>query len=317
MIRVGTALVSALLLSACWADDQSGTVIVRPTAETPGGFTLASTLAAPTYTKFADLTGDQAFTSACVFLSPLPAVVSLPDQGLAFSYTDATQTWAISGDGQNLSFGPADVDPSAPAGQPVYAKPGIDSFINRLRIQTPGIGGIGPLEYARTALVGSNSTGTTKNYTCVIGVPTLVTDVPPTSTVPYTAAYSGSVSRTILGAGGGTTSMSLGWSPITLSADLLTGQVTLTFHLIATPASGPNIDLGTVTGVADIDPATGGYYGTTWSSATLTSITGQFSGSFFGPQGKETALVLSLSATSASTSPAYTLRTTGTVVGFQ
>ncbi|WP_137862603.1 MULTISPECIES: hypothetical protein [unclassified Sphingomonas] len=317
MIRFGVALAGALLLSACWADDREGTVLVRPSADAPGGLRLAATVSAPTYTKFADQTGDQSFTSGCVRVAPPnSSTVGFPDTGLAFGYTASTQSWGVTGDGLSLSFGPADIDTSAPAGYPFYAKPGIGSFIDRLRIQTAGIVGIGPLEYARVVSVITNATGSSRTYTCLIGAPTLVTDLPTTPTVTYNAAYGGGATRTILG--GATSTLSLGKSGVTLGADLLTGQVTATIHLIGTPASGPDIDLGTVTGTANIDPATGGYYGWTWSSPTLSGITGQFSGRFYGPQGKETEFVLALEATSASTSPAYTLRiASGSVVGIR
>lgn len=320
MIRFGAALAGALLLSACWADDRDGTVTVRPSADAPGGFRLASTLATPTYPKFADLTGDRSFVSSCAkqILNTMPptyGAATLPDQGLAFAYTDATQVWAVTGDGLGLSFGPANVDTSLPSGFQAWAKPGIGSFTDRLRYQTVGIVGIGPFEYMRTAQVITNASGASTTYNCIIGVPTEVSDVPATSLVTYQAVYGGSGYRTITG--GATSPFPLGRSTVALQADLLTGTVTTTIHFIGTPASGPDVDLGTVTGTAAIDPLTGAYYGTSWSSADMTGVTGQFSGRFYGPQGKETAFVLTLAANSAAASPAYTLRTAATVIGTQ
>ncbi|ATY33867.1 hypothetical protein [Sphingomonas psychrotolerans] len=273
------------------------------------------------YTKYADLSGDRTFASSCTSIinnQTPPGVnpASLPALGLNLAYAAATQSWTVGGDGVNLVFGPGDVDPAAPAGAQFYAKAGA-SGTDRLRIQVPGIVGVGPLEYARVASVLTNVIGQTRTYTCIIGVPTLVTDVPAATSVTYRAAYGGSVYRTSA-AGGATANYSLGKTVVTLGADRITGKVTMSLHLIGTPSGGgADIDFGTVTGTADIDPATGGYYGQDWTSPTLTVRFGQFSGRFYGPQGLETEVAVSLIIEASASAPPFTLHASGTVVGIR
>ena len=179
----------------------------------------------------------------------------------------------------------------------------------------PGIVGVGPLEYARVASVLTNINGQARTYNCIIGVPTLVTDVPTATSVTYRAAYGGSVYRTSAGI---TAPYSLGKTAVTLSADRITGKVTMSLHLIGTPAAGgADVDFGTVTGTADIDPATGGYYGSVWTSPTLNVVFGQFSGRFYGPQGLETEIAVSLVIDAPAGTPPFMLRASGTVVGIR
>jgi hypothetical protein len=324
MPRIWAALSSAILLTACsggGGSSSGGGTVVTPTPSpgTPTPSPSASSTPTPSYTKFAELTGDRSFTSACGRLDagspPVVAPASLPTAGLSFAYVSATQTWTVIGDGVNLSFGPTDVDPATPAGGQFYLKPGV-SGTDRLRIQLPGITGVGPMEYARIASVTTNVFGTSRTYSCVIGVPTLVTDVPAATTVTYRAALGGTGYRTPP-AGGATTTFSLGKSTVALDANRVTGKVIAVINLIGTPTGGgADVDFGTVTGTADIDPATGGYYGTSWTSPTLTVIFGAFSGRFFGPQGLESEFALSLVIDAPGAAP-FQLRTVSTVVAIR
>lgn len=324
MLRYGAALSGAILLAACSGGGSSvsggGTVLTpTPSPGTPTPSPSTSPTPAPSYSKFAELAGDRSFTSACGRLdgaaSPIVNPASLPTDGLSFAYVSATQTWTVTGDGVNLSFGPADVDPATPAGGQFYLKPGAGGT-DRLRIQLPGIAGVGPMDYARTASVTTNVFGTSRTYSCVIGVPTLVTDVPAATAVTYRAALGGTGYRIPPG-GGATTNYSLGKSTVALDANRVTGKVTAVINLIGTPAGGgADVDFGTITGTADIDPATGGYYGANWTSPTLNVIFGAFSGRFFGPQGIESEFALSLIIDSPGAAP-FQLRTVSTVVAIR
>lgn len=325
MIRTSGALSGALILAAC--SGGGGTVSGGGGSTTPSPTPTATASPtptpspSPTYTKYADLTGDRTFPSSCTVLitnqsPPNLGSATLPGQGLSFAYTAAAQSWAVTGDGVNLNFGPGDVDPASPASGQFYLKAGAGGT-DRLRIQQAGITGVGPLEYARIVSVITNVGGQPRNYTCIIGTPTLVTDVPAATSVTYRAAYGGSAYVTPIG-GGATTLYSLGKTGVSLDANRTTGKVTLSLHLIGTPiAGGADVDFGTVTGTADIDPATGAYYGTSWTGTTPTVSFGQFSGRFYGPQGLETELAITLIADSPSGTPPISLRTSGSVIGIR
>jgi hypothetical protein len=325
MIRGYAVISGAMMLAACSGSGTDPGSVATPTptpAVTATPTPVASPSPTPTpvsYTKYADLSGDRTFASSCTSMvnnqSP-PAVnpASLPALGLSLAYAAGPQSWTIGGDGLNLVFGPGDIDSTAPAGAQFYAKASA-SGTDRLRIQVPGIVGVGPLEYARVASVLTNINGQARTYNCIIGVPTLVTDVPTATSVTYRAAYGGSVYRTSAGI---TAPYSLGKTAVTLSADRITGKVTMSLHLIGTPAAGgADVDFGTVTGTADIDPATGGYYGSVWTSPTLNVVFGQFSGRFYGPQGLETEIAVSLVIDAPAGTPPFMLRASGTVVGIR
>lgn len=326
MLRLSGALSGALMLAACSSGGGSSggggggtTPSPTPTATISPTPTPTST-PAPSYTKYADLTGDRTLTSSCTALiggaSPpdvFPA--TQPGQGLSFAYTAATQNWMVTGDGVNLSFGPAEVDPTTPANGQFYLKTGPEGT-DRLRIQQTGITGVGPLEYARLVTVFTNLIGRPRSYTCMIGVPTLVTDIPAATSLTYRASFGGS--GYVTSRGGTTALYSLGKTTVTLEANRITGKVTLSLHLIGTSsAGGADVDLGTVTGTADIDPATGGYYGTSWTSPTLNVNFGQFSGRFYGPQGLETEVAITLVADSPSGASPFSLRASASVVGIR
>lgn len=318
----------ALMLASCsGGGSDGGGVTVTPTGTptgtstpTPTPSASSSPTPAPSYTKYADLTGDRSFASTCAPLttssSPVVAgAATLPGQGLIMAFNSAASTWSISGDGVNLLFGPADADPATPSGGQFYLKTGTGGT-DRLRIQQGGVGGVGPTEYARIVNVVTNVIGQARNYTCIIGVPTVVTDVPAATTVSYRAGFGGSGYVSSPGTGA-TTVYSLGKSVVSIEGNRVTGKVTLTLRLIGTPpGGGADVELGTVTGTADVDATTGGYYGTTWTSSTLTVSFGQFSGRFFGPQRLETEAVISLTADAGGPTP-FTVRTVGSVIGIR
>lgn len=329
MMRGYAVIPGAVMLAACSGGGSGsgsiGTVTPTPTATiTPTPTPVASPSPTPTpasYTKYAELSGDRMMTSSCTSMvnnqsPPIVNPATLGDHGLSFAYAAGVQSWTVAGDGLNLVFGPADVDPTTPTGAQFYLKTSA-SGTDRLRIQVPGLVGVGPLEYARVVSVMTNLIGQARTYHCIVGVPTLVTDVPAATSVTYRAAYGGSGYVTPAG-GGATNPYSLGRTAVTLDANRITGKVTLSLHLIGTQASGgAEVDFGTVTGTADIDPTTGAYYGSTWTSPTLNVVFGQFSGRFYGPQGLETEVAVSLVVDAPAGTPPFSLRASGTVVGIR
>lgn len=299
LVRVA-ALVGAAVLGGCSGGGSSGNggggTVVTPTPSPSTGVTPTPS-PSPSYTKFADLTGDLSFPTTCTSITISSPVIArpatLPDEGLAIRYSAAAQSWTVTGDGIDLTFVPSERDTSAPATSMAYVKPG--SPTTRFSVSPTGPS-TALTEYLRNVTL----THMGHIYSCVTGVKTVVTDRPPASQIAFpTVRAGGYLFRTPV-FGSVSTQYNLEATVSTYNVDLATGKVTFTIRLTVTPfpvGSASEVDLGTVTAVADIDSATGAFYGTTVTSPDFTTIMyGQFSGRFFGPQGKESGFVLSMFA---------------------
>ena len=313
-----TALSSALILVACsgggGGSTGSGSIVTPTPTPSPSASASPTPTPSPTasYTKFADLTGDLTLASACTAIRitapPIVSPASLPDQGLAFTYASGAQSWGVTGDGLALTFTAAERDPTLPTQVIGYNKTS-STPTERLRIATVGIGTT-PAEYFRTATVTANAPGANgRNYTCIVGVKTLVTDAPAGTTFNFpNSRIAGFLFRVAPPGGGAQVQYSMNNTTVGFDVNLATGEVKLVIHLIGSPnpaGSGADVDFGTLTGIADIDPATGAYYGTSWTSPDMAITFPQVSGRFFGPQGKESGYVLTLIANKPDGSQIY------------
>jgi hypothetical protein len=250
----------------------------------------------PTYTAYANLTGDQHFKTACAGLQSngsLPTALPATEfgNGATLDYAAATQTYTVSANGATDTFGPADIDTSAPAGVGAYKKV-LPTGTDRLSFSGSPLSGI-TFDYTRffqwttTQALGNRPV----QMFCVFGVPTLVNDVPPVTSVTFPSVKMIGTAYTGTGPGG---LYSLQHSVATFSVNLVTGKVDAALTLIGTPSSGGGADItiATIEGIGDIDPTTGGFYGQ-WTTASR-GIVGNFGGRFFGPQGKEFAFTTSM-----------------------
>ena len=291
------ALAGAAFLGACGGGGSSsgggGGTVVTPTPGPSTGVTPTPS-PGPSYTKFADLTGDRTHPSTCAaldlgaFLRWVPTTP--PGAGLAFSYNAAADSWNVLGNGHDVTFTPADRDTTTPSTSIRYVKPG--SPPQRLTIGQPGVGTVGA-DYQRIAAVTLGS----RAYQCVIGAQTLPTDRPTGSTVSFTGSSLVGYLFVTRSSDGVRTQYSMRNSTGTFSVNLDRGEVTYTVRLIGSPFpldSGPDVDFGTITAVADIDSATGGYYTTQATIDGFTPFITEMSGAFFGPQGKEAGFVVSV-----------------------
>lgn len=293
-------LAGAAFVGACSGGGSGGGGTVVTPTPTPTPSPSPSPSPSPTYTKFADLTGDQTHASTCtgitIGLPPTVYPATLPDSGLTLAYAATPQNWTVTGDGVNLTFTPAERDMTAPATVMAYVKPGTPS--QRFSVSVTGAGPVAA-EYHRAVSLNAVTPSGPRIFTCVIGVKTLVTDRPAGSTFNFPNARVGGYLFRTMPASSTLTQYSTSNATTTFNVNLDTGKVTAVIRLIATPlptGSAPDVDLGTVTAVADIDPATGGFYGTAVTSPDFTIPFAQFSGRFFGPQGKEAGLVMTILA---------------------
>lgn len=216
--------------------------------------------------------------------------------GLTFDYQAGTESWAISGHGQSLAFGPADRDNSAPAGVIAYQKAVSGSPPQRFILSRAAAGAV-ELDYVRSALVATAQFGFPTEYRCIIGVPTRTSDLPATPVSSYSLTGISGVA-TARSANGAPIVYSLHRSSVTIEVDLTNLRVTSTLRLIGTPASGSDVSLLLITSTASIDPNTGGFYGDMRDGDR--DAAGTFSGTFFGPQGREAAYAFTVSGRDSS-----------------
>ncbi|MFZ9396486.1 MAG: hypothetical protein ACO25F_10560, partial [Erythrobacter sp.] len=149
------------------------------------------------YQTFAQLTGDQAFRSACAGTfnqqSPLPSsgYARYPDPpiALAINFTSASSEWRVTGrtpDGVEFNnvFGPADVISTSLANTSAYRKVDGNGFPTRFQITQTILGGT-LAEYTRVVRTLARPGSGVADWACALGVPTLLTDRPSAS-VTYT-----------------------------------------------------------------------------------------------------------------------------------
>ena len=299
MRRILFALSSALILASCGADGSGGSASGTPTpspSPTPSPTPTPTPTPTPvaSYSTFDGLTGDQTYPTGCAsaqFPAGLPTISSATDfgAGLQFTYTAATQIYALNGDGVSLSFGPADHSAlNSGANADVWIKGGDDLTLEALTWAGTR------MVYNRVSYLDTKKAGVSVAYACITGVPTLAFDVPTSGTAAFPKAGMDAGAFTL--SGGTVTNYSLAKTIVSFQADFAAKKVTITLHLIATtsgPAPHTDVDLGTVTGSGTIDGATGRFSGS-WSS-TDRDASGNFAGSFFGPQAQEFGLSYSVS----------------------
>jgi hypothetical protein len=269
------ALACALLLGACGGGG-SGTAMV-------------STPPPVTYTKLADLTGNQTFQTAGVQYntSQTPGFANATTQafgsGVTVSYTETTDSYRLTApDGSTVTFDPSNAAPplpTAPNSQVWIKTSGTQR--DQLAIFAPVLNGV-PLSYT---LLGSwirmdTATGQSTVRLAVGGVPTVASDVPRTGSATYSTLVGGAAVQN------GTSYSLNANSTATFSANFAANSVTTALTLIgaATPAGDQPTNLGTFNGTGTISATGPGITGTLTGA---NGVTGAFSGAFFGPRALE------------------------------
>lgn len=298
------AAILALALASCGGGDSGSPPPTGGGGGTPAPTPTPSPTPSPiTYTKFADLTGDQTFKTACggveqAFGNINPIAATGFGEGLGHAYAASTQTWTISLPTFSQTFGPAELQPPPNADTISYRKPNAVGAFDRFFVIARPFGAQ-PTEYTRASrsllLIQS---GQFRDYFCVFGVPTLVTDTRPASTVTYSPVNIGG--SAIVTGGPAPGQYDLADSTATLSANPASGEVTTTITLVGRllgpsgPAATPTA-LGTYTGTANVVPNVANF-NAGLQSANVQNIFSNFGGWFFGPQGIEAAYAFNIRA---------------------
>jgi len=179
----------AALLAACGSDD-SPTATPTPTATQTGS--------SISYIAFEELQGAQTFESACAVLdvsddpnSPAAeGVFAFAEaDGLEFDLSEDQQTWSITGDTLNLTFGPDDLRDSGDDDIILYQRQIASGFIQTFGLTDPDLDdGVGDddAEFLRLAgLQVERTDDRVKNYTCIIGVPIDAADTLPAQSFSF------------------------------------------------------------------------------------------------------------------------------------
>lgn len=286
-------VIGCALLASCGGGDSS-----TPPPPTGGGGTPTpspspspspSPTPTPTYQTIAQLTGDQQFATTCGGTAP-GNVVQAQGLGLAapntpfltLGFTAASDTWRVTGTSFNgepfdTSFGPADIDPNSTfTNFTDYLRDPGTGFRNRLLLGDKPIAGI-TRDYTRqfVHVVRPTATSVPSTYFCAFGVPTLLTDTLPTSTITYNSFRM--VGQASLAGGPLAGAYDLGESVVTLNANPTTGEVTTQMVLVGrlfTPSglSETRTDLGTFNGVADVTPTTQNFFAVLEGNRAITGF---------------------------------------------
>lgn len=253
-----------------------------------GGDSGVTSTPAPTYTKLEDLSGNQTFQSAGIHYSVAngetlgPSIQQYSD-GVVIEYTASTDSFTVTApDNTSLEFG-------ATTGSPpplFFPQPDTTTFFNgsdSFSIQVPTVNGVA-LSYMTTGDWSHIENGVSSIYLSIFGVPTTADDMPRNGTATYQTSINGSALDNF------STFYTLGAnSTATFSANFGTGTVSTTLNLIGITTVNPTpVDFGSYTGSGVIASGTPGFSGTLAPAAgNALSLTGEFSGAFFGPQAAE------------------------------
>jgi hypothetical protein len=295
----GSAMTLSLLLSGCGG----------------GGDGVAST-PPPTYTKLADLSGNQTFQSAGVGYKisngTLPSYSTQKfGAGVTIAYTASTDSYTLTApDGATDTFSSSTNVPP-PGFTPT---PNVLTLFNSaggtFSLSTPTLNGVA-MSYLAMGSWDHLQNGAESYYLAVSGVPTIASDMPKSGTANYQTAVHGVQIQA-----GAIYDLSTA-STATFSADFGAGTIATTLHLAGsrynpvtmTTGTEPPTDWGSYTGSGTIASGGPGFSGTLTSTpSSSVSASGEFAGAFFGPQAKEMGYTWLLNAPSI-------LRAQGVAVG--
>lgn len=289
---------SSLMLAACSGGSSGGSnvqVVAAAPAATPTPTPTPAPTPTPTptpaltsssYQRYADLSGDRTFQTACASLLlgtglPTPRPALSFGEALTLGYTAATGDWVIGGDEGNVSFAASEAV-SVPAGQKSYQRIA-GGVTQSFTITDPVVTGT-TFDYTRSfALRAERMAGPTL-YSCAFGVPALAADVP-TAAVGYDKV---SVSGTayVVDQGGTVQTYVLSGSTGTVAYDPATNAMVVKVRLLGNLQTANGVaaaitELGTFSGNGAVEAARARFAGQLDSSDRI-SLFSSFSGAFFG-----------------------------------
>jgi len=255
------------------------------------GGNVASAPPPPTYTKLADLKGDQTFQSGGIrYLaggSFSNQATETFGSGVRIAYSSADDSYTLTSpvDGKTSRFDPFMIEPNSDASSVRYRN---NLTGESLLVRTPIINGV-PLSYTLLGNWIYMDESRPFVHLMVGGVPTVARDMPKSGTATYTTGVDGAALH------GGPLSGPINpaltsASSSTFSANFGTGAIDTSLHLVTVER-----DFGMFRGTGSIASGTPSFTG-----AFAGTITSGFSGAFFGPRAGEMAYDWHLSTDNVS-----------------
>lgn len=292
---------SALALSACGGGGSSSTppVTTPSPTPTPTPSPTPTPTPSPSYTAFDAIATDTAFDTSCYgSASPSPGATSVKltdptfGKGLAISYKASSQSYVVAGDGYSYEFGPANRTSLQPL---TYTLTPPSGLMTTFSLETKSA------TYSRaTTLVAEDLAGLPYQLVrCVLGVPTLATDMPAATT-----NYSADLLTGYVYIDG--TTYDLSASTVTAAYDPATARLSLNIGLAGKATSGTTssppsdtiVNIGSVQSATIANVTAPSVFGSL-TSTNLPNLDGNFGGAFFGPAGIEAGLVVRFTGTKA------------------
>lgn len=306
-------VIGCALLASCGGGGSSGGGGGGGGGGTPTPTPSPSPSPTPTYQTFSSLTGNQAFATACGGTSGAEVVqaqgfgrAATDNFRLSLDFTAANANWRVVGTSRtgepfDNTFRPEDIDAASSfTNFTDYLRDPGTGFRNRLLLGDKPIAGL-TREYVRqfVHVVRPTATGVPSTYFCTYGIPTLLTDPLPTSTITYTSFRV--VGQGVIQGGPQGGAYDLGESTVTLSANPATGAVNTQLVLVgrlSTPSglSETRTDLGTYSGTATVDGTAQNFFAVLDGNTRAIVGFSNFGGWFFGPQGREAGYGFSIQA---------------------
>lgn len=268
-----STMVLGLLLSGCGGGS--------------GGGSGVNSTPAPTYTKLANLTGNQTFQTAGINFTvasgtPFPYSSQKFGSGVVIAYNAANDSFTLTApDGTVDTFSSTTGSPPPGFVPPpntvvLFGNSGLFS------VTTPVVNGVA-LSYTAMGSWNHIQSGIQSVYFAVSGVPTISSDMPKSGTATYQTAVGGTVFT-----GPGVIYSLQNNSTASFSANFGAGTVATTLNLSGGGLNQQPVDFGSYSGTGTITSGGPGFSGTLASvTGNPISATGEFSGAFFGPQATE------------------------------
>ncbi len=263
-------------LSACSSNGSDGVAVTPPPAPTPPPPPVSG------YVRFQDQTGTTVVQTSSIKYSG--TINSFQDfqasnfgAGSTITYNATDDSFVVTpAGGTAVTFTSANLIGTGSGGVEYL------NGQNRLFFNTPTVGTVA-LSYTRLASFQTTGTGGRTNIELLIGgVPTRSDDLPRTGSSGYTIALSGTAVNN-----GAALAVS-GNSSATFNANFATGVINLALRF----GSASNAAIATANGTGALTSTGPGFAGTFTSGVNVTS--GNFNGSFFGPQAREVGFNYSL-----------------------
>ncbi|GEM_PF-2751703 len=323
-------LASTAIVASCGGDDDEPTPTPTPGPTSPAPSPGPTTPAPPTYRSFATLialAGEVPFKTTCASMQPATQTlnpVTAFGTGPALVRTATVDNWTFTVNGKVTSFAASEKVTQPTGSTDVEFRRTTAGVTESLLIAGPDSRYTHTAFTRRVVATVADNAGVVTRYECMVGDPTLATDLPTTeadialnnvSLIGNAVISSGPNAGTYVLANPADSATPL----ITTTVNTKTNRVTVSIQLrgrkvVDGTVQTAVVDLGTYTSTATITPASTNIIGTL-ASSNREVLTGQISGWSFGPRLTESGYAFAIQSQEAGTTNRLTA--TGTMIALR